>query len=87
MFGYAPDETEVLMPAPSSCPPPGRAPGGGPPNGILPLLRPDAKSQVNLHYITASRFRSMVVLSVQHAAGDRGRRTTIIKPIPTRPGC
>lgn len=69
MFGYATNETDVLMPAPityahrlvqrqSTC----RK------NGTLPWLRPDAKSQVTFQYQNGSIIGiDAVVLSTQHA--------------------
>jgi S-adenosylmethionine synthetase len=89
MFGYATNETEVLMPAPiqyahrlverqSEC----RN------NGTLPLLRPDAKSQVSFHYKDGKPVSiDAVVLSTQHAeefAGDTLREAImeeVIKPV------
>ncbi len=89
MFGYATNETEVLMPAAiqyahrlverqSEV----RN------NGTLPLLRPDAKSQVSLHYVDGKPVSiDAVVVSTQHAAdfaGDTLRDAVmdeIIKPI------
>ncbi len=89
MFGYATNETEVLMPAPiqyahrlverqSEV----RK------QGTLPLLRPDAKSQVSLHYADGKPVSiDAVVLSTQHAtefAGETLREAVmeeIIKPI------
>ncbi|ABI57604.1 methionine adenosyltransferase [Alkalilimnicola ehrlichii MLHE-1] len=69
MFGYASNETDVLMPAPITyahrlvqrqaevrC------------NGQLPWLRPDAKSQVTLRYVDGRPVAvDTVVLSTQHA--------------------
>ena len=89
MFGYATNETEVLMPAPiqyahrlverqSEV----RK------KGILPLLRPDAKSQVSLHYADGKPISiDAVVLSTQHAEEFAGATLQeavmdeIIKPI------
>lgn len=68
MFGYATNETDVLMPAPiyyahrlmhrqAEL----RK------NGILPWLRPDAKSQVTFHYVNNKPVGvNTVVLSTQH---------------------
>ena len=89
MFGYATNETDVLMPAPiqyahrlverhaevrKS--------------GLLPLLRPDAKSQVSLHYVNGKPVSiDAVVLSTQHAEEFAGKTLQeavmdeIIKPI------
>ncbi len=89
MFGYATNETDVLMPAAiqyahrlverqSTV----RK------NGVLPLLRPDAKSQVSLHYVDGKPVSiDAVVLSTQHAedfADETLREAVmeeIIKPI------
>ncbi len=89
MFGYATNETDVLMPAAiqyahrlverqSTV----RK------NGVLPLLRPDAKSQVSLHYVDGKPVSiDAVVLSTQHAEdfADKTLREAvmeeIIKPI------
>ncbi len=89
MFGYATNETDVLMPAAiqyahrlverqSEM----RK------NGTLPLLRPDAKSQVSLHYADGRPVSiDAVVLSTQHAADFTGSTLEeavmeeIIKPI------
>jgi len=89
MFGYATNDTEVLMPAPiqyahrlverqSEV----RK------DGSLPLLRPDAKSQVSFHYKDGKPVSvDAVVLSTQHAE-DFGGETLheavmeeIIKPV------
>ncbi|MDR3733926.1 MAG: methionine adenosyltransferase [Acidobacteriaceae bacterium] len=89
MFGYASNETDVLMPAPicfahrlverqaevrKS--------------GILPWLRPDAKSQVTLQYISGKPVGvDALVLSTQHDPGvstadlREGVMETIIKPV------
>ncbi len=89
MFGYATNETDVLMPAPiqfahrlverqAMVRKTGR----------LPLLRPDAKSQVSLHYVDGKPVSiDAVVLSTQHAAEFSGPTLhdavmdEIIKPI------
>ena len=90
MFGYASDETDVLMPAPityahrlverqSKV----RR------DGTLPWLRPDAKSQITLHYGDDGRPNGIdaVVLSTQHnpdiALADlqEAVREEIIKPV------
>ena len=89
MFGYATNETDVLMPAAiqyahrlverqSEV----RK------NGILPLLRPDAKSQVSLHYVDGKPVSiDAIVLSTQHAAEFSGSTLheavmdEIIKPV------
>ena len=89
MFGYATNDTDVLMPAPiqyahrlverqSEV----RK------DGTLPLLRPDAKSQVSFHYKDGKPVSvDAVVLSTQHAE-DFGGETLqeavmeeIIKPV------
>ena len=89
MFGYATNETDVLMPAAiqyahrlverqSEV----RR------TGVLPLLRPDAKSQVSLHYVDGKPVSiDAVVLSTQHAEEFAGKTLhdavmeEIIKPI------
>ena len=89
MFGYATNETDVLMPAPiqfahrlverqAMVRKTGR----------LPLLRPDAKSQVSLHYVDGKPVSiDAVVVSTQHAAEFGGPTLhdavmdEIIKPI------
>ena len=89
MFGYATNETDVLMPAAiqyahrlverqSEV----RK------SGILPLLRPDAKSQVSLHYVDGKPVSiDAIVLSTQHAAEFSGSTLheavmdEIIKPV------
>jgi S-adenosylmethionine synthetase len=89
MFGFATNETDVLMPAAiqyahrlverqSEV----RK------QGVLPLLRPDAKSQVSLHYSDGKPVAiDAVVLSTQHAAEFAGKTLhdavmdEIIKPI------
>ncbi|MCL5799413.1 MAG: methionine adenosyltransferase [Gammaproteobacteria bacterium] len=89
MFGYASDETEVLMPAPityahrlmqrqSTV----RR------QGLLPWLRPDAKSQVTLRYENGRPVAcTAVVLSTQHdpdvSTGDlvEAVHELIIKPV------
>jgi S-adenosylmethionine synthetase len=89
MFGYATNETDVLMPAAiqyahrlverqSEV----RN------NGTLPLLRPDAKSQVSLRYVDGKPVSiDAVVLSTQHSADFAGETLReaimeeVIKPI------
>jgi len=89
MFGYATNETDVLMPAAiqyahrlverqSEV----RK------SGLLPLLRPDAKSQVSLHYVDGKPVSiDAIVLSTQHAAEFSGSTLheavmdEIIKPV------
>ncbi|MEY1662832.1 methionine adenosyltransferase [Isoalcanivorax beigongshangi] len=69
MFGYATDETETLMPAPiyySHRLVERQAELRK--NGVLPWLRPDAKSQVTLRYENGKPVAvDAVVLSTQHA--------------------
>ncbi|MET0070012.1 MAG: methionine adenosyltransferase [Candidatus Thiodiazotropha sp.] len=68
MFGYATDETDVLMPAPITYAQRLMQRQSEIRNaGILPWLRPDAKSQVTLHY-EDGRVSGIgaVVLSTQH---------------------
>jgi len=70
MFGYAVDETEVLMPAPiyyahAIL----RSLAEARHSGALPILGPDSKSQVTLEYRNGRPVRAAsVVLSTQHAA-------------------
>lgn len=89
MFGYATNETDVMMPAPiqfahrlverqSEV----RK------KGILPLLRPDAKSQVSFHYVDGKPVSiDAIVVSTQHAeefAGETLQEAVmdeIIKPV------
>jgi len=69
MFGYASNETDVLMPAPiyyahrlMERQAQLRK------NGVLPWLRPDAKSQITLRYVDGKPVAvDAVVLSTQHA--------------------
>ena len=80
MFGYACDETPELMPAPIMFAHRlGRELTRIRKTGKVNWLRPDAKSQVSVEYVTmASRSRiTNVVVSTQHARGreaqgDRG---------------
>ena len=89
MFGYATNETDVLMPAAIQFAHRlVERQAEVRKNGILPLLRPDAKSQVSLHYVDGKPVSiDAVVLSTQHAeefAGDTLREAVmdeIIKPI------
>ncbi len=89
MFGFATNETEVLMPAPIQYAHRlVERQAEVRKNGILPLLRPDAKSQVSLHYEEGKPVAiDAVVLSTQHAAefsGETLREAVmdeIIKPI------
>jgi S-adenosylmethionine synthetase len=89
MFGYATDETDVLMPAPiiyahrlmqrqSEV----RK------NGTLPWLRPDGKSQVTLRYVDYKPVgATAIVLSTQHEEGIKQKDLVeavieeIIKPV------
>ena len=69
MFGYATDETDVLMPAPITYS--HRLVGRQAEvrkNGTLPWLRPDAKSQLSFSYDAEGRPQSVdaIVLSTQH---------------------
>lgn len=71
MFGYATDETDVLMPAPITYS--HRLVERQAlvrKNGTLPFLRPDAKSQVTFRYDEQGKPASIdaVVLSTQHSA-------------------
>ncbi|MCP5137154.1 MAG: methionine adenosyltransferase [Gammaproteobacteria bacterium] len=89
MFGYATNETDVLMPAAIEyahrlveMQAQKRK------SGVLGLLRPDAKSQVTLHYIDGKPVSiDAVVLSTQHSedfAGETLREAVmeeIIKPV------
>jgi S-adenosylmethionine synthetase len=70
MFGYACDETDVLMPAPITYAHRlVERQAQVRKNGSLPWLRPDAKSQVTLRYVGGKPAGiDAVVLSTQHAA-------------------
>ena len=89
MFGYATNETEVLMPAPIQYAHRlVERHADVRKKGILPLLRPDAKSQVSLHYEEGKPVAiDAVVVSTQHAAEFAGAvleeavMDEIIKPI------
>jgi S-adenosylmethionine synthetase len=89
MFGYATNETEVLMPAAIQFAHRlVERQAAVRKSGILPLLRPDAKSQVSLHYVDGRPVSiDAVVLSTQHAAEFSGNALQeavmdeIIKPI------
>jgi S-adenosylmethionine synthetase len=89
MFGYATDETDVLMPAAIQYAHRlVERQAEVRKSGALPWLRPDAKSQVSLHYVNGKPVSiDAVVLSTQHAAeckGDALREAVmdeIIKPI------
>ncbi len=89
MFGYATNETDVLMPAPIifahrlvERQAEARK------NGTLPWLRPDAKSQVSFHYRDGKPISiDAIVLSTQHApdisqaALQEAIREEIIRPV------
>ena len=83
MFGYACDETPAFMPAPiyyahailKSL-------AEARHSGAEPLLGPDAKSQVTLHYVDGKPVRAAsVVVSTQHAESiDQDRVRAIVRP-------
>ena len=83
MFGYACTETPVLMPAPiyyahailKSL-------AEARHSGAAPLLGPDAKSQVSLHYVDGKPVRSTsVVVSTQHGDSiDQDEVREIVRP-------
>jgi S-adenosylmethionine synthetase len=89
MFGYASDETDVLMPAPITYAHRlVRRQAEVRKNGELPWLRPDAKSQVTFHYRDGRPVAvDAVVLSTQHAPEIAQRELhdavmdLIIKPV------
>ena len=89
MFGYATNETDVLMPAPIQYAHRlVERQATMRKNGTLPLLRPDAKSQVSLRYVDGKPVSvDAVVLSTQHAADFAGETLReavmeeIIKPV------
>ncbi len=89
MFGYAVDETEVLMPMPISIAHQlTKKQSEVRKSGVLPWLRPDAKSQVTVEYLNNSPKRiEAVVLSTQHDEAisyedlKEGVMEEIIKPI------
>ena len=92
MFGFACDETEVLMPAPIEYAHElSRALSAARKNGKLPWLRPDGKSQVSVQYGQDGSVERLdtVVISTQHsediAIGDL--REAVIEEIikPTLP--
>lgn len=68
MFGYATNETDVLMPAPITYAHRlVRRQAEIRKHGVLPWLRPDAKSQITFHYVDNKPVGiSDVVLSTQH---------------------
>jgi S-adenosylmethionine synthetase len=89
MFGYACNETEVLMPAPITYSHRlVQRQAEVRKNGTLPWLRPDAKSQVTFNYVDGKPSSiNAVVLSSQHAPEvsmadlREGVMEEIIKPI------
>ena len=89
MFGYATNETDVLMPAAIEYAHRLVEMQSKKRNdGVLPLLRPDAKSQVTLHYLDGKPVSiDAVVLSTQHSADFAGETLReavmeeIIKPV------
>ncbi len=89
MFGYAVDETEVLMPMPISIAHQlTKKQSEVRKSGVLPWLRPDAKSQVTVEYQNNSPKRiEAIVLSTQHDEAisyddlKEGVMEEIIKPI------
>ncbi len=89
MFGYACDETDVLMPAPITYAHRlVQRQAEVRKNGTLPWLRPDAKSQVTFNYVDGKPVSiNAVVLSSQHAPEvsmddlREGVMEEIIKPI------
>lgn len=89
MFGYACDETDVLMPLPITMAHQlVRRQAEVRRAGALPWLRPDAKSQVTVEYVEGRPTRiEAVVLSTQHAADvdyeriKKGVMEEIIRPV------
>ncbi len=89
MFGYATNETSVLMPAPITYAHRlVQRQAEMRKHGVLPWLRPDAKSQVSLHYTDGKVVGvDAVVLSTQHDPGiaqndlEEAVMENIIKPI------
>lgn len=89
MFGYANNETDVLMPAPITYSHRlVQKQAQVRKNGILPWLRPDAKSQVTLRYMDGKPTGiDAVVLSTQHDADvsyadlREGVMEHILKPV------
>ncbi|MDH5308960.1 MAG: methionine adenosyltransferase, partial [Gammaproteobacteria bacterium] len=89
MFGYATNETDVLMPAPITYAHLlVRRQAEVRKNGTLPWLRPDAKSQVTFVYVDEKPVAiDAVVLSTQHHADvsnkdiQEGVMEEIIKPV------
>ncbi len=89
MFGYANNETEVMMPAPITFAHRlVKRQAEVRKNGALPWLRPDAKSQVTFRYVDDKpQAIDAVVLSTQHRADismadvHEGVMEEIIKPV------
>ncbi|MGV6827605.1 MAG: methionine adenosyltransferase [bacterium] len=85
MFGYATNETDVLMPAPIQFAHRlVERQAEVRKKGILPWLRPDAKSQVSFHYKEGKPVSiDAVVLSSQHSPdiSDEGLREGIMEEI------
>ena len=90
MFGYATEETDVLMPAPIAYAHRlVRRQAAARRNHLADLLRPDAKSQLTFRYDDQGRPATIdaVVLSTQHAADVDSKRLEeavmeeIIKPV------
>ena len=89
MFGYATNETDVLMPAPIQLAHRlVEQQAAVRKSGALPWLRPDAKSQVSLHYKDGKPVSvDAVVLSTQHAPDvseqdlHQGIMQQVIEPI------
>ncbi len=89
MFGYASNETDVLMPAPITYAHKlVKRQAAVRRSGTLPWLRPDAKSQVTFRYVDGRPAGiETVVLSTQHAEDvsnhviEEGVREEIIKPM------
>ncbi len=89
MFGYATNETDVLMPAPITYAHRlVRRQAELRKNGVMPWLRPDAKSQVTIRYDGATPVAvDAVVLSTQHNPDVSHKALTeavieeIIKPV------
>jgi len=94
MFGYATNETDVLMPAPISFAHQlVERQAAMRKKGTLPWLRPDAKSQVSFHYENGKPISiDAVVLSTQHSpeislnALQEGIMEEVIKPVLTDTG-
>ncbi len=89
MFGYASNETDVLMPAPITYSHRlVKKQAELRKNGRLPFLRPDAKSQVSMRYENGKPVEvTAVVLSTQHTSDitqkqlQEAVREEIIKPV------